>query len=654
MDCQASDQAFIRRSLFALDGRRALGQAEVNAAEDIIQGIRRAEGVEAPPRRGGLDPGRRAFVLATMTSDAFRRRFSDFFMDALRVSRVEVKSQELCYGDPNEAALTDIPRGALAAYVRDNDASASSPPLPGFTMADLLASSIDLDDVSPLYRAHLFAMMARPLKAANVGPLELERARRQDFGAVFEAAYLHRERTCLPCHNSEYSVTSDADPTKSRAWPLSGLFERALFGSSDGRHPINEELEKGTDDLRARSMLRSLGVTEGEGRQAPYGWSGLRCGSFKEPDVDDPLGVDTYFGSIRSTPEAPTRGRRASVWDLERALRRGVDELAAHGLTRLPDDSLADADEALASMVAASIAELVWTEIMGTRLTIATGFPRTEAQRDILAALTERLASSHFSLKSLLLDIVGHPAFNLKSPDEGCGLAAYQMPPIFDPWTSTANDPAERPNSPADGVFAASPRALRRALHTSMEWPPPPEYPSGAEEVFQGAVGYFLKDAEPGFRGLDFQGRLAWEARYAACEPQAGADFITKLAARAKETPGTTLRDVIITLKDRLVSEPWIDDTSEGPALSALLGAPLDTTNLDGVEPLLRAACGALVMSPQVLLGGIQPRDTRVVPALTPEDASYRAACEALAPRLGEAGFTYTVVCKDDSVVVVK
>src|SRR5687768_8568193 len=40
--CQASDQAFIRRAMLALNGRRPWGQAEVNAYEDIIAGARAA------------------------------------------------------------------------------------------------------------------------------------------------------------------------------------------------------------------------------------------------------------------------------------------------------------------------------------------------------------------------------------------------------------------------------------------------------------------------------------------------------------------------------------------------------------------------------------------------------------------------------------
>src|SRR5262249_56597639 len=115
------------------------------------------------------------------------------------------------------------------AWVRDNDPSAGSPPLFSFTMGQLLSSALALDDLSVLSRAHLFAMLSAPIDGANVDFLAMERIRRQDFGAVFDAAYVHRDIVCLNCHNSEFSVTFDPDPAKNRAWPVPGLFEVALF-----------------------------------------------------------------------------------------------------------------------------------------------------------------------------------------------------------------------------------------------------------------------------------------------------------------------------------------------------------------------------------------------------------------------------------------
>jgi hypothetical protein len=399
-------------------------------------------------------------------------------------------------------------------------------------------------------------------------------------------------------------------------------------------------------------MLRVADVVGGG--TAPYGWSG-QCGTFAVPQADDPLDIDTYFGSIKSTPEDPTRGLRASVWDLEASLHKGVDLLAAHGLRRLPGDVLADPDEAFAYLVAENIVEEAWAEIMGSRLTIANYFARTAVQRDILQGLTKRFVASHFSLKTLILDILAHPAFNLEAPDEGCGVAAYELPNIFDPWTTSDGDLARRGNSPADGVFAISARPLVRSLHRAMEWPARSEFPGGDDETsFQSAVGLFLKGADPGYRGLDFQGRLTWEAAYAGCPNPSGNDFISKIVTRSAVVPGATVADGIIALKDRLTGEPTIEPSVEKPALEALLGGSLASTDLGGLDAKLRTVCGVLVSTPQFMLGGIPPRDTRDMPRLTPPDVTYQGTCGYLSGYLAATGTPYVVACGAASLTVTR
>lgn len=651
-DCQSSDQAWIRRAIVAIGGRRAWGQAEINAYEDVLKGVRLASGgdpAKPPPAGKDLEPAKLLVARAMMAEDAFRERWSDFVMDALHTVRIETKSQESCYGAPVAVAVDD---GSLAAWVRDHDSTAQAPPIAEFGMGDLLSSALQLDDLSVVYRGHLFAMMSLPIDGANVDFIAMERIRRQDFGAVFDSAYIHRDVVCLSCHNSEFSVTHDDDPLKNRAWPVPGLFELSLFGSSSGKHSPDELSTKGPDDLRAHSMLRVADVV-GNGT-APYGWwSG--CGTFSVPQAPDPLNIDTYFGSIKSTPADPTKGLRASVWDLEASLHRGVNLLAAHGLTRLPGDELADPDEAFAYLVAENIVERAWAEIMGTRLTIANYFARTAVQRDVLQALTDHFVARHFSLKTLILDIVAHPAFNLKAPDEGCGPTAYELPNIFDPWTKSDNDPLKRGNSPADGVFALSARPLVRSLHKAMEWPARPEFPGDDDETsFQSAVGLFLKDADPGYRGLDFQGRLTWEATYGGCPNLSGNDLINKIVARAGAVPGATVGDGVVALKDRLTGEPTIEPTVEKPALEALLGVPLASTDVGDLDAKLRTVCGVLVSTPQLMLGGIPPKDTRDVPKLTPTDITYQGTCGYLAGYFAGASAPYVVTCGATSTTVTK
>jgi hypothetical protein len=657
--CQASDQAWVRRAMIALAGRKPWGQAEVNLYSDVIAAIRQVDpetpvplGEDGKGFVGSLAKSRKVAAEIMMRDPAFRLRWADFFQDALRVVRVETKSFESCYGAPNASVPED---GQLAAWVRDNDPSANNPPMFDFTMRELLDSALVVDDLSPVYRAHLFAMVSRPYEAANVGPNELERARRQNFGAVFERAYLHRDRVCLNCHTSDFSVTSHEDPELNRHWPIPGKFEQALYGSSNATHPPDEAATKGSDELRALSMLRYDGVAAPNNGLAPYGWNGDVCGKFREPTEDDPLGIDTYFASIRSSPFEPTRGLRASVWDLERALHRGVDQLAKNGLTRLPEDVLADPDEGFAYLVAQNIVDQVWAEVMGQRLTIANYFPRTRMQRDILQQLTDHFVAEHFSLRTLLLDIVAHPLFNLKAPEEGCGVSAYEVPRILNPWSNAEQDVNERNNSPGDGVFALSPRFLRRNLHRTLNWPAYPEYPEmGPEEEFQRSIGFFLKDSEPGFRGLDFQGRLSWEEQYGPCKFPSFNDYIKQVVNLGKTQPGTTLGDVIIAVKDRLIGEPWIEPMQEKNLIATLVTGDLDNKQSDFWEVQARAYCGVVLSSPQFMLGGMVPRDVQEIPKLTLPQVSYGSLCSNLVATAKLNNAPYVMNCNGTSITVTK
>src|SRR5690606_1096858 len=91
-----------------------------------------------------------------------------------------------------------------------------------FTMLDLARSAIALDDLTPIYRAQLFSLVARPIPAANVSAVEAELARREDFGSRFDASYLHRDVVCLGCHTSDASVTDREEPELDRHWPVPG------------------------------------------------------------------------------------------------------------------------------------------------------------------------------------------------------------------------------------------------------------------------------------------------------------------------------------------------------------------------------------------------------------------------------------------------
>ena len=132
------------------------------------------------------------------------------------------------------------------------------------------------------------------------------------------------------------------------------------------------------------------------------------------------------------------------------------------------------------------------------------------------------------------------------------------------------------------------------------------------EVPFQRGIGVFLRNSERGFRGLDFQARLAWEDRYGACARPGWVDDGLHRRARRRRRRGSE-RDRRATwsraLKDRLIGEPAIAEGAERAALDRDRSAPLDAP-ADRLAPQARCArvCGALLGSPQFLLQGIAGR----------------------------------------------
>jgi hypothetical protein len=183
-------------------------------------------------------------------------------------------------------------------------------------------------------------------------------------------------------------------------------------------------------------------------------------------------------------------------------------------------------------------------------------------------------------------------------------------------------------------VQPLSPRTLLRATYAALGQEPaiPLFYPGGPfapdqltpeqkrDVGFLKGIGTFLNNGETGFRGLDFQARLMWEQRFGGCVNQGGApDYIDGLVQRATSSDAT-LRDVVLALKDRIISEPRLDaeKADEVAALEKLFGAALDTpaTKVAGLEAHARRFCGVLLASPQFLLGGLPASDPAETPRL--------------------------------------
>ena len=746
-ECDAGDAAFVVDATLSLLGQRPGSHAEIELGTTTIAAL---EG-EFPGE------GRRRWALQLMEHPAFVDRWSELLLDNLYVPRTGIQAMGECYGTtrlPDPVAAGEV---GLAEFVRDSaaiDASFAD----SFTFRDLLKQSLVLDDLSPGYRAHLFALLTRLNGCVNVDPVGQELAYRDEIGHTFEAAYLNRDPVCLTCHTSSFAVTDSDDPETDRHWPLRGRFEDSVFGGSgiDDPHvpravfrvdgfvnvggaqfedfdggaaycfdvdqmgyvpapgcgPALLPCDDGTeafclspldvpacvddgaggriaacadtpfcidDAFTAVDVVTCAGgtatcptatplgvcgdfstqpscdddgvafcaasVSEGEGGSeeiafSPWGADAV-CGSFaRELVADDPAGVDAHFASLR--------GQRVTVAQLEQALKRGVDVLAAGGLPVDDDDNIADPDAAFAYLVAANIVDNTWREVVGAPLTIATHFPRNQHQRDLLQSLTDRFVAARFSLKGLLADVVTSGYVNILPPEAACG-EPFAYPPVFDPWVRDEPDPAARNNASADAVHALSARTLLSASYAALGWPRPvneafPEGVSGldvtcfeqfldctalaaaclsgeccaehtascsdvddplSEAEVQRGVGVFHGISEKGFRGLDFQARLFFEARFGSCERPATVerDAVDDIVARGADA---SIADVVLAVKERFIHDTRLD-ADERALLEGLFEGSLDrpASDIADLDARLRVVCGALLASPQFQLTGV-------------------------------------------------
>lgn len=655
--CDAGDEAWVQRVIPYVWGRKPHGAAEVKLWAAAAERYGRDEAVRAMAR----DP-------------AWGQRWGDWIRDNLDVARVGDKLNQACYA----GRLLSQDKGELAAFLATTDPAEGRWAAP-FTMADLIASALARDELSVIYRAHLFGRMSRPLQGANVGPAELEEARRTSFGESFFQRYLHRDLTCIACHNGSWSATGDPDPAKDRTWEIPGLFEQALLGSSFGR-PASE----------AYAMFRTDGVLSGSAQ--PWGMSAV-CGSFTPPgavEEDDLLDHEAFF--------IEAFGTTGSVWDIERYLHAGVDQLDAEGLVVQPDGSV-DGPSAFGWLVAETLADAAWEEATGRRLTVAHGFARNEAQRDTLDRLTGGLVDGGYSLVELVVNITTDPVYNSGAP-ASCEAQARGAPALLDPWTPAEVDPALRGNGAGDLAHRHDARTLVRGVHDAMDWPQPAAFPAFGDPMAElmVALGAYSRESQPGFRGTDLQGLLAFEEAYGACaqpaaqgagdgcaptpthggcagcdcqdcvcaaDPyccdvqwdaacvdlcegdcggcggglaEASPDAVDQLLIAAADQ-GLSLRDVVLGLKDRLLAQGALDPEEEA-LIAALLETELDrpVTAEDAVEPRLRLLCGALLASPLGFLS-LDAGAAGPVPALA---LGVEEACDRATTLLAAQGHAFS------------
>lgn len=637
-DCDAGDEAFVKRIVPLLQGRKPEGMREVRLLVSAIQQLD-AQGKD----------GRAIVARGLASGDLYLSRWRTFFWEQLKINRIEVKSNPGCYlmkAGPGD----DV---ALAEFIRDNEALGTSFGQP-FTMADVMESSLRLDDLSPMYRADMFARMARPLSGANITQEEFEVNARSNYGEIFEGSYLGRRSGCLECHTSVESVTYNPDPKFNHHWAITGDFEGALLGDPKGRP--EEELF---------AVFRWTGFVSQEGTARPWGMASA-CGRFDPGRDGDLLGIPGYLGGDLPSGQ--------HLFDLDPLFKSGFQSLTDGGLVVAGDLSVAP-DQALAYMTAANIANAVWKEALGYPLTLAHSFPRNEKQREILQGLTDAMIAEGFSLRALLTEVVTHPYFNQDAPDL-CGVASpYFLEPVFDPYSVTAADPNQRGNGVGDRVQRYSAWVLIESAMRAMWWELPIQQIGPQEWDYPGLSflrdqGIFLKDAISGFNGVDFNGLLSWENRLATgnkqslqgqCtgplgQPCAQYEWIELMLVEASKTPGTTIRHVAAAIKDRLITEPVIDGPAEEAAIEGVFGVPLDTPMNDvdtlTLENGARRFAGVLLSTPQFMLAGVPSRDQdpAAIPAFAAPGTDTQSLCDYLAPQI--LGDQVTWSCSADGLKI--
>jgi hypothetical protein len=313
-------------------------------------------------------------------------------------------------------------------------------------------------------------------------------------------------------------------------------------------------------------------------------------------------------------------------------------------------------DEAFAFLSGANFVNGVWRELFGRPLTTPNHFPRTAATGGALEALTQRfVGSGGWSLRGLLEGLYLSRFYNRMAPEAwpvGSDVTThFEVPPVYDVWTHAdpragALDATGTHNAMTEAIRRRPVRTLLASASAALGWPMPERFPTSQLGLHRG-LGDELSAAEPGTTDATMQNLLGWEAYAGTCRsPTGAADFVDALSSAASSA-GASREDALLTLKDRLIGEPWLDDASERSALATVFGA-LDAPFTLADRDRLRGVCGALLTSPQFMLQGLVPSrgHADVRPPLTVclpgEPCSPRAVCEAWRTSFERAGYNLT------------
>jgi hypothetical protein len=323
---------FAREAIKLLLGRPARGIDEVEAVADIAQLM-----------------GRDVAARMLMKETEFVDTWAEVLVDLLQVQREagnQLAGQDKnCWGTPTRP----VPDPAIALWVRKHGPTDAGAPSPPWNMSDLLRSAIVIDDLSPVVLAYLFPLSMR---RAIIDPSWQEPARRVELVSRILRVYLNRDLTCLRCHNPTYSASNKTDASGNvvwrRTWTIPGHAEKAVFGNYyDADTVITRLLPIMRGDVR-QPAASTFGIqpwgmaqacatdTQNESPEnTPIGtWVTTNQGFQAVPVNTTELPVAVGFGSING-PNVTTPNPRASLWEMEGALRNGMAGLK-NGYGRFP------------------------------------------------------------------------------------------------------------------------------------------------------------------------------------------------------------------------------------------------------------------------------------------------------------------------------
>ena len=679
--CDAGSEAWAKRAIPFIQGRRPEGSRE---ARIIAQMVDQLDAMD--------QDGRRIVALGLASGDDYLDRWKQWIYEQLRINVSADRRNEQCY----DAFGGESDSTALATFIRDNPATE---PFGGnFHLGDVVYSALLLDDISPAYRADLYARHSAPMIAGNVNHAELEAANVANYGKIFESSYLGRFTECMDCHRTEESVTDSPDPNFDRHWPLPGNVELATYGpdaavpNAARAHAIFRHFGFSTtpwlspsDPIPASGGFFEYDNPPPDGNDLAWGMDEV-CGSFRFDAGEEHTLFPTPAYMIGNYPLGST------VVQLDEHLRNGFTALYDDGLSMADDGTVMDPDAGFAWLFSANIANRVWREAMGFPLTIANNFPRNAAQRDTMQTLAQAFADNRYSLRNLLAAVTTNPYFNQQTPDL-CGTTTpYHMPALFDPFTNGSSDPTSRGNGVGDSLHRYSAMVLIDSMSQALWWDKAQRFGPGEAEdelpavncgagdvvcdegpemlEFLRDIGVFLNDSESGSNGVDFTGLLHWELETAQgqriplggdCTGPLGSgcaesDYITQLVAVAQGTPDATLRDVAAALKDRLITENRIENSGEAAVVGAVMGntlsTPVSSLSAAAVETAARRYAGVLLNSPQFMLAGAPSRDQDAAddPILVVPGTGTTSLCEYLGAMV--LGDEYTWSCSGDGITI--